>query len=104
MDENINITKATDMIMDNLRLPRYLYKTVKKNTNGMNLMNSSPNTENRNPIELHTLKVAASTVPPLTIPNWANTGPIADEYIIYAAKRTTIRRRSLRDGNLTIAL
>ena len=41
MDENINITKATDMIMDNLRLPRYLYKIVKKNTNGMNLMKSS---------------------------------------------------------------
>lgn len=40
-DAKITITNATDTIMDNLRLFENLKHNLKKNTNGMNLMNSS---------------------------------------------------------------
>ena len=73
--------------------------------NGMNLMNSSPNTENMNLIARSiSLNVGGSMVPLLTIPNWLNIASIATEYIIYPAKRATTRTISLRDGILNIAL
>ena len=48
MHAKSTITPSTDTIMDNLRLSEYLNKILIKKINGMNLMNSSPISENIN--------------------------------------------------------
>ena len=53
--------------------------------NGMNLMNSSPNTLNTVITSIMAPTDVGSTVPLLTIPICSKTIPIANEYIIYPA-------------------
>lgn len=98
------ITKITDMITDSLRFSENLKNTLKKNTNGINLINSSLINENIDAIIVIMDMELSSTSPPLTIPKFSNNIDMADAYAIYPTKRATARAISLGLGFWNIAL
>ena len=91
------ITPSTDTIIDNLRLSVYLKKILKMKMNGINLINSSPISENTNGgISMNVIVGDASEEP--TIPKFDKTIVIKYAYKMYAMKRPTAKATSFKAG------
>ncbi len=81
---------------DNLRLSVYLKKILKKKTNGINLINSSPINENINGGMLMNVIAEPSELP--AIPKFDKIRVITYAYKMYAIKRPTAKATSFKAG------